>query len=374
MMRAVASFLLAVSAAQAWAQTTQPDAIEQRVRTVLAAMRSPAANGVLITELGSAAGGSMAAEAEAREGDIITHYQGRRVNTFEELREAVAEAIASKETNPNVAEKVLLGVKRGEKELVLQVRRGPLGLRGVNAQAGVRLEPNPVATPRGEYKLHWTDVPAVQNELLAPDDKRTWLRVERDGKLIAVESLQLMVMEGGVFQLQVGQYVIAEDGEATSPAITTVRFGAEAERGPAMFVSQARFEFGDSRLVVRKGSAFKLDSTVEPTRNEAVPAAALPMIAAALPQRADVAVPVSVFSVDDVKTRAGYMLVTRGEQKLGEKKAWQVDLLLFGVPIERYWLSAAREILRVDVLPGVAKSAVADKRAAFAARTGEGQR
>ncbi len=87
---------------------------------------------------------------------------------------------------------------------------------------------------------------------------------------------------------------------------------------------------------------------------DARPSAALPLLAAAMPQQENAALALHLLSVRDFLARPGYILITRGKKPLPPSttdNAWRIDLLHCGVIVESYYLNDQRRLLQIDT-PG----------------------
>lgn len=113
-MKLACTFLLGFCTV-ASAQATRQE-IERAIAPVLA---NPPATGLLIFEVGE---GTQAAKAGFRPGDVLTHYDGRPVETLDDLSKIARETFQEQR-------KLLVLVKRGEQELQAEFDPAPLGVR-----------------------------------------------------------------------------------------------------------------------------------------------------------------------------------------------------------------------------------------------------
>ncbi len=134
--------------------------IEAQYEDVLAALKNPPAHGVLVGEIEPDSPGI----AGGLRGDIITEYYGERINTLKDLREQVAEVTARAISDPKSGSHVLLKAYRDGKTVVIQLPRGPLGIRAIEVQAGVPGPRNPPPNLRGTIKFDWQKVLASAGE------------------------------------------------------------------------------------------------------------------------------------------------------------------------------------------------------------------
>jgi hypothetical protein len=103
------------------------------------ALERPSATGLYVFEI---LGGSHAAAAGLRIGDILTHYDGQPVATHADLSRLARIA------NDDKREEILLIVRRGDRELEFTVPRGPMGVRLEDVASGEeRVLPSPDAAP-----------------------------------------------------------------------------------------------------------------------------------------------------------------------------------------------------------------------------------
>jgi hypothetical protein len=375
----------------AWAADgkTAPD-YQTQYQAVLAAMKSPAVTGLLITEIGA---DSAAGAAGAMGGDILINYAGKEVRTLKDLRANVADMIATAEV-ADVKRKVLMQVRRGNQELLLQVEREPLGIRVIEVEAGVAAPLNPPASPRGSIKLAWeellhdrasseaffrTDLVSGGVEDVTKDwagwQRRTLTLAGQDA--LAGEALtghvELGSNDGKVIGREQMGYRFRTGDYSATPAFVLESADVVVQADDAEVTTHA--EHVGAVLRWESGTVWR-DRQAEPVKAEAacplnaiIPAMA-PVVAAAMPHVSgggagdeQAVLDVSVISTRDFQTRPGYALVTRGKRHLGEastmpaasiggQDGWCVELMHCGVVAERFWFSDDRRLLRLEMLSG----------------------
>jgi hypothetical protein len=117
--------------------------------------------------------------------------------------------------------------------------------------------------------------------------------------------------------------------------------------------------------VTRIEGPFKSESACPIT---AIVPAAVPLVAAAMPQQKDAVLALHLMSARDFVARPGYVLVTRGKQELPKNDdtfaldkpatapapptAWRVDLMHCGIVTDTFWLNDQRRLLRTDTISG----------------------
>jgi hypothetical protein len=387
--------------------------LETQHQAAVAILNKPPISGVLITEVQPE---SAAAAAGMRGGDILTEYQGTRVTTLRGLTELVAEAVARRLEKAALSEHVTARVHRGERELTLLLPRDILGIRAVEVRAGVPGPRNPPPNPRGTLALDWKTVlqtlraegaegPAAFRTFERTDlhpgavssvveDWTGWelctLKPEGEDALAgSIERFQIVSADSPIatqpalateratftFRLRLGDYTslpafLLEETSAYYPAPTGLENShvvASATRRGDTLQALIGTATGDNAPPPAAGERHEI-----PAPLNAIPQAALPWVAAALPQSRGDALGMYLLSTRDLLPRPGYVLVTCGKQPLladpaaldapstgpasapgtaAVPAAWRVDLMLCGVVIESYWFSDQRRLLCVQT-PG----------------------
>jgi hypothetical protein len=373
-----------------------PNDVDAQYEAVLAQMKKPVAGGVLVTEIGP---GSPAGAAGLRGGDIITTLGGEEVRDLKSLRQRIADLLAAAVTDER-EKKVVLVVRRqilhrSPKDpppmiqtVTLQVPREPLGIRAIEVEAGVAAALNPPANPRGSIKLAWDDLRQLQNAggdlgqvgwFRTYDSQSNWLgwqaraadpaaddtiagkvevaRIEPQAKGYAVVATETIS-----FRLRTGDFATAPAFVLESADVVTTASGIEnkttARRAGASLRTQT-----DIRYPNRIEGPFKSESACPV--NAIIPAA-VPLVAAAMPQQNGAVLALHLMSARDFIARPGYVLVTRGRQPLPKQEdvlavtpttapaatAWRVDLMHCGIVTDTYWLNDQRRLVRADTISG----------------------
>jgi len=354
------------------AATTQPtpNTIEDNYQVVLSEMKHPPTTGILVTEIEP---DSPAGPAGLQAGDIIYHYAGDTVRDLDSLRKKVADVFASElaENNDN---KVLLGVHRAGNDVILQLPRAPLGIRAIEIDAGVPVTPNPPPSPRGSITLAWDDLARQQSTDSAQTFFRTsdsagqWISWQRrtfapaadavtgegDTYRVAPDTGAILSSEFASFRLRTGDYVSApafvlDSFDATIRTVNYSIITTHAERAGPTLRTQIKTAYADRVFT-------PIHSELE-TPLTAIPNAAVPLLAAALPQEKDAALSLHLLSVRDFLARPGYLLIARGKQPFPSTnnpadQVWRVDLLHCGVTIETYWFTDQRKLIEIDSISG----------------------
>ena len=372
---AVLSLLILTTPTIAEVPASQPSAtdVESQYQAVLAEMRHPTATGILVTEIEpESPGGAAGLQA----GDIIYHYAGSTVHDLDTLRRRLADQIAAKLTEPlagtpGVEEvKVLLGVHRGDKDVILQVSRAPLGIRAIEVEAGAPANLNPPPSLRGSIVLAWADLAKMQPMDAAPafyrtmDTTDTWTSWQRrtfvagtddftvqfenhhvdpsTGEPVASEAVDLRVRTGDYSHEPAFLLDSLQETMHTPEGADILN---NAERHGLSLRTQGKTSY-PMRVLLRPATDVDcpLDSLPEP---------ALPMVAAALPQDAGgAALQLHLLSLRDFVPRPGYLLISRGKQARDASNsasaAWRVDLLHCGVTIETFWFDDRRQLVQFD--------------------------
>ncbi|MGN6369267.1 MAG: PDZ domain-containing protein [Phycisphaerae bacterium] len=357
----------------AFAAESAPD-IDTQYQHVLAEMKHPTATGILITEIEP---DSPAGAAGLQAGDILYHYAGSNVRDLDTLRKRVADQIASALTtpidnNPNQLggpdNKVLLGVRRAGKDIILQVPRTPLGIRAIEVEAGVPAPLNPPPSPRGSLALAWNDLAHLRTADTPPDFYRTtdttdtWTSWQRREFLAGADDLSAS-FENHHVDPNTGETLAAETlhfhlrtGDSThTPAflLDSLDKNILAPNGVQILGTAERHGL---TLRTQGKRTFPTHAILEPPTDhpgpiDALPEPALPLVAAALPHDPNAALPLHLLSIQDFIPRPGYLLIARGQHPRpidGHPNAWQVDLLHCGVIVQTYWFDDHRLLLELD--------------------------
>lgn len=404
------SCLLAVAAGQAARGADPAEDIETQYQAALAALKKPDVTGILITEVEAE---SAAGTAGMRAGDILTEYYGARITTLRGLREQVAEAVARHLEDPTAGKRVLARVRRGGNVVVVQMPREPLGVRAVEVEAGVPGPRNPPPNLRGTLALNWKQVAANLAEEKEAAPFRLLERVAAGdavgggaGALVEEWSgweLCKLTPEGeatlsgriDLFRLDTTTTPKDEKDMPTEHSTFTFHLQlGDYKNGPAFVLDafSARYTAAagleDAQVVATgKRVGEKLQTTVTLTKGEkeadsplgaaehhentvplnAVPQAAMPWVAAAMPHETGASLGVYLLSMRDFLARPGYVVVTRGRQAIPADpnvpllpgaatetgraaggEGWRVDLMHVGVVIESYWFSDQCRLLYVE--------------------------
>jgi hypothetical protein len=393
--------------------------LEVQHEAAVAALKSPPTTGLLITEVPPE---SAAAAAGMRGGDILTEFQGTRVTTLQGLTELVAEAVARRLEKAALSEKVTARVHREGRDLTLLVPRDVLGIRAVEVRAGVPGPRNPPPNPRGALALDWkavlqtlraeaadgpaafrlferTDLriggaPSGRAAASAVEEWTGWqlCTIKPEGEDVltgTIERHQIVSVDAPAdtqpapatersaftFRLRLGDFkalpaFVLEETSARYPVPTDLENSqvvTSAARRGDILLAQIGTATGDQAPPSGAGERREVSAPLS-----AIPQAALPWVAAALPHTQGDALGLYLLSPRDLLPRPGYVLVTSGKQPLPPDPAfvdppatapasvaataaaptcWRVDLMLCGVVIESYWFSDQRRLLCVQT-PG----------------------
>jgi hypothetical protein len=161
------------------------------------------------------------------------------------------------------------------------------------------------------------------------------------------------------FRLQLGDF---RSAPAFVLAEATARYAASTglENTKIVVDSKRLGEKLQTNIALATGENLARPGTGEYHENNAelnaINQAALPWVAAAMPHREGDALALNLLSIRDFLPRPGYVLATRGQQKLPVEPgpapaaivAWRVDLLHCGMVIESYWFTDQRRVLCVQ--------------------------
>ena len=361
------------------------DSLEARYAPLLHALKSPSATGVLITELQPF---SSAAAAGLRIGDIVTFYNGHRVETETGLQEAVADAAAEsvrKSTAEAVAAggplvaRVVVQVRRGvdRGEIVsVEVATGGMGITLREVAAGVAVRSNPPATEREKLVLEWAKVPAASDD----GAREEWFRLYDGFECTGFERRSLR-HQGERWTVATTTWMVA-DGKVVEEQQSAVECTAgDNQTSPPVQIDTLRWHgYGQTVQAQRKGLVVRgtitsgaeksprIDAIERETTLGALPGWALEAVAAALPHKEDLVLPVALVSELDLRTRPGYALVTGGKQSVTvrsqEFRLWCVQVLHWGLPEMKLWFDDERRLVLAEYGNGQRAERVASEQAA----------
>jgi hypothetical protein len=398
--------------------------LEAQHQAAVAILNRPPVSGLLIAEVLPE---SVAAVAGMRGGDVLTEYHGTRVTTVQGLTELVADAVARRLQGAAVGQDILARVRRADRELILVLPRDVLGLRAVEVRAGVPGPRNPPPNARGTLALDWQALAKTlhSNAVEGPEAFRIFERrdpqpgaapspgavsmateewsgwelctVQPEGEDALVGSIERYHLVAAAapattrpepvtecstvtFRLRLGDYktlpaFVLEEMTARYPVPT----GPEGSK--TVVGATRRGETLQVTIGTVKGDEARTPDHGGPHENaaplSAIPQAALPWVAAALPHTRGDALGLYLLSIRGLLPLPGYVLATRGRQPLpsdpaalvspetepqsapaiavapttgAPAAAWRVDLMLCGVVLESYWFSDQRRLLCVQTL------------------------
>jgi hypothetical protein len=331
--------------------------LESRYFSVLAALKKPAATGLLVAELGPY---SNAANAGVRPGDILVEYLGRRLddpadkdrNTL--LRNLVTRAI-DEQNKKDINPLATFIVERDGKLVVLAAERMPLGIFTIPVEKNVAMPLNPLESDRGSFKTTWTA-------------SETFLRIgEPKGDnpgAASVETHNLSVSDPNATLALGARALFKSDLPAQTILQANYKFNiTDRSVGPA--ISLENFSYADESIEIsalRRGGIIRgtinrkfarvVEKVERPTLAESIPSLLVPHLAASLPLEEKIVLHFSIVSEIDLQTRPGYALETRGKTKIKinkddkvEIEAFAVRLWHFGQPDSVFYFSAKRRLL-----------------------------
>ena len=340
--------------------------LQSRYEGVLGALKSPPTSGVLVVELGpESAGGA----GGLRPGDVIIEYDGKRLDRPAEkdrlaVLRAAATATAEEKLNPRSNPMTLLTVFRNGRSVGLQVERGALGVGAVGVEKGQAKPGNPPESPRGSFAMTWAGAAGSFHV--------------GDGDEIYGAEHRTLTVSGADAALTIDARSAGPKSQELHHAMIT--YTATDRRESFAFALEAldyRDELTDIHAE-RRGKTIKatnrrrisgVQQTMErPVLPEAVPALAVPELAAALPQEAGIVLPLAQISEVDLQTRPGYALETLGKTKVSlfgqDTPAFGVRLWHFGQAAGTFYFAPDRTLLKAVYDSGVTLERAASAAAA----------
>lgn len=394
--RATLLALLVLSAAAraagvpATAPASAPATPDERHAPVLRTLRMPPVSGLLVTQIIP-----LAPHTGLREGDIVTAYNDAPVATLPLLQDAIATFAAAAALEADDQQLLLdrlaagedpvrrasIAVRRGAETITLRVPPGGLGTRLRPVEAGVPASLNPAPSPRDQITIAWDDVPTIRPVAGQIRGDQTWLRIHNAaGELIAIEHRQLQPL-GDSWTAKTRTWHIAQGKVADSESAEVTFAPGDHQARPALTLNSFTWQgLGWKVAAQRKGltvqgtvesasaSAPRPAEVREPTALGAVPASALPALAAALPRKEGLVLPLSVIREADLRTDTGYAMQAFGSKPLNQgpvKEAWAVRLWHAGTVVRTWWFDDQRRLVAATESTGETALRSANEDAAF---------
>ena len=326
------------------AQTLQ--GVYQRV---LAVMRQPPATGVLVISLQLP---PAALKAGLRPADILTRVDGRPIPNAAALHQAIR-AVAG-----NSHAVLRVRAVRGSRIIVLHLPPAALELSVLPVLAGAPAPLNPTATPRRRLNLHWNRAPTVQpqpGQILGHD---MWLLVfDHD---LACGSLHITISRLGRRWTLHWNLAVLRGGPLVAQR-WRIRFVTTRARAARPFRLEELQWRQPSRTVIARDQGRELAGKVtqdgrtqafrHPSVPGAVPVPALVAVAAAMPRRAGVVLPLAELSDRTLSTRLGCVLQSLGRVKttIGgvKNRVWAVRALWLDIPQMTFFFSKDGALLKI---------------------------
>lgn len=374
---------LGLLASLSFAQSTQPQPatmadLEERYSSVLSVMKNPPTTGVLVAEIGPQ---SLAGRWGVRPGDIICEYDGKSVESEDALRTAVAASIAAEQADPLSDLRVNIRIRRGSQYIMINLPVGPMGITAVGVETGVSVPLNPPPTDRADYAFEWNALPTYDRPEGQLIQHELWTRLCSDpagNRSVGIERTRVQ-RHGSIWIMEVLTRPV-ENGILQNPQNVLIHFTVSDGKSIPPFRLETFDRTADGRKVEseRKGARIKTAITElatgkvtnfdSPTTLHVVPTFALPLVAAALPQKRDVVYSFAMLSEADLQTRLGYAMRTLGRQvmKSGDRmiEGYAVEVLHAGRREMIFYFNDKRQLLYGDLGGGLFAERVADEAAA----------
>lgn len=330
--------------------------IQRANERVLSVLRQPSASGLAIISLELP---PRLLAAGLRPGDIISHADGSPVRTKHDLRHltSVVKKIGEK--------KIPILVARGEKLIHLHIAPQPLHVAVVPVVAGTAAPLGPLATPPGQYRWHWNQVPTLQPVRGRVLGHNSWYLLLRHGEVTG--ALHLTISRHNThWLLHWNCQAIRHTG--LTPARWTIHF--TTANGPfAVPLRLKTLIWREKRRSVRaipEGNTLALTVrtlnrtqlvNLATTRQMLVPMPAIALLAAALPHRTGVVASLAELSASSLATRLNCSLRSMGQGHLRMDgvtvKGWRVDLLRFATVQETFFFASDGTLLAINGPHGI---------------------
>ncbi len=333
------------------------NSLQRANQRVLSILRQPPASGVAVISLELRPG---LAHSGLQPGDIICRVDGSPVRTIRQFRHAVRAA-------QSIGEKSLpIMVARGNQIVHLRLPPGMPRIALISVTAGTAVPLGPPATAPGKFHWHVNDIPTVQPGSGQILGHHSWYLLMRNKEVIGALHLGIW-RHASRWRVEWNQQAVRPGPLSAARWNVGLRSVAGLTARPwclrTILWSQpgriVRARWLGNRLNLRIDAA---DGTSQikltTTRQMLIPMPAMALLAAAMPHRAGVVVPLAEISTDTLATRLNCSLQTMGIQPLHmdgltAKKCWQVNVLRFAVFQEAFFFASDGTLLAIQLPHGV---------------------
>ena len=335
--------------------------LESRYQQVLSAVRLPAADGALIVSQNLSA---PLTTAGLEPGDVILSIDGIRIASPADIARIVDQVSAK--------HKLSLRVAGNLKIFVARVPAGALHIDTMGVVAGVPGPRNPPSTPRRNLPMNWRTTPAGPS--VTGTGFGGWYRVFDHGYLIG--TLHLAAARTGDdwqlrWRLRIYQSVLPADiapirwrsgryrvhfwsgDNQHLPAFSLRRITAQPlEGGKSVWTLHDRA----GQLTVKMARALHyrpVPPVTISTSPMVITVVALPLVADAMPHKANLVLRTPVLTLPRLHTRLGCVLATRGRCGVtiggAVENAWRVDLLYLHQRQMTFWFDDHRQLIEANL-------------------------
>jgi len=332
----------------ATADSAAPPPLQQAYENVLSALRRPPADGVMLVSVELP---TEITECGLRPGDVIMRADGKSISTQADLAAQFAKNDA-----------LNLLIARGQTNLTLRVPNSVLSLEMISVTAGMPAPLNPPATPRKDFDLMWNQVPTIEPQPGQAVGHDMWFLVF-DSNQDACGALHLTINGGTDGSLDWD--FAAPAGGPLLPQAWHIEFQTGDNHSTLPFeFSDAVWSSGPGQIILAQDGRQLYAKTNDQTAAEsfetlpgAIPTPALCVLAAALPHKPGIVLPVAEITPQNLATQPGCVLATHGEDKISiggvVRMAWKVELLRYDIPAYSFWFGSDGSLIMMDLGDGV---------------------
>ncbi|MGC8553145.1 MAG: hypothetical protein ACP5O7_09805 [Phycisphaerae bacterium] len=335
--------------------------LEARYQQVLSAVRSPSADGALIISQNLSA---PLKAAGLEPGEVILSIDGIRIAGPADIARIVDQVSPQHKLSLRMADHLKIFVAR--------VPAGALHVDTIGVVAGVPGPRNPPSTPRHHLAMNWRQTPGGPSVTGAGFGG--WYRVFDHGYLIG--TLHLAAAGTGDdwqlhWRLRIYQSVLPADIAPIrwrSGCYRVHFWSGDNQHLPAFSlrsVTAQSLEGGKSVWTLHDRAGQLAAKMTRASRNRSVPPVtistspmaiaevALPLVADAMPHKANLVLRTPVLTLPQLHTQLGCVLATRGRRGVtiggAVENAWRVDLLYLHQRQMTFWFDDHRQLLEANL-------------------------
>jgi hypothetical protein len=336
---------IAYTAVASAADSLTPMPLQQASQKVLSTLRQPPANGVLVASVELPA---ELVQSGLQPGDIIMRAGGKNISTPADLNAAFSSANT-----------LSLTIARAQIDLTLNIPSSVTNLDLMGVIAGMPAPLNPPATPRKDFDLLWNQVPTLSPQPGQAVGHDMWFLVFVGQNACGALHLTIPNINPGAL---VWNFQALRNGPLPAQAWAIDFFAGDNHSSLPFELLGADWWLNNTRIIMGQSpNGRELSVTTNGPQNiqnfetlpGAIPTPALPLLAAALPHKPGIVLPVVEITPQNLATQPGCVLQTFGMDKISiggtTQSAWKVQLLRYDIPQYTFWFDSDGSLLMMDL-------------------------